>query len=101
MRRTPLRRVSKKRAAADRVLAHARAQVKRRSWGRCEAEFSQYCTRRGTQAHHVRRRSQGGTDTPDNLLWVCTPCHSAIHAEPQRAAALGLLHTRTSGGANG
>jgi 5-methylcytosine-specific restriction protein A len=96
MRRSPLRRVSKKRAAANRVLAKAALLVRARSLGACEAAFSAYCTSRGTQAHHVVRRSQGGQDTPQNLLWVCTPCHTAIHAQPEAARAAKLLRTRTT-----
>jgi hypothetical protein len=30
--------------------------------------------------HHVRYRSLGGDDTPDNLALVCARCHSDIHA---------------------
>lgn len=29
--------------------------------------------------HHVRFRSQGGTDTTDNLCVVCSRCHADIH----------------------
>lgn len=31
-------------------------------------------------AHHLLFRSQGGTDSMENLLLVCPPCHTAIHA---------------------
>lgn len=75
--------------------ALARSEVFERSGGRCEAAVEHVCDGHGTQAHHVRRRSQGGTDTADNLLWVCgsgsTGCHGWIHANPQTATALGLL----------
>lgn len=37
-------------------------------------------TRRNLQVHHVCFRSQGGTDSPDNLVTVCQGCHAAIHA---------------------
>ncbi len=42
-------------------------------------------------AHHLLRRSQGGTDLPDNLAAVCTSHHDWIHAHPARAVTLGLL----------
>jgi len=29
--------------------------------------------------HHIRFRSQGGTDTTDNLIRVCACCHADIH----------------------
>lgn len=34
---------------------------------------------RGLQIHHVVRRSQGGTDYPQNLITLCWRCHAAAH----------------------
>lgn len=33
----------------------------------------------GLHLHHVIRRSQGGTDTVDNLVALCFGCHMALH----------------------
>ena len=33
----------------------------------------------GLNSHHVIWRSQGGRTVPENMLSVCTPCHSLIH----------------------
>jgi hypothetical protein len=30
--------------------------------------------------HHKTFRSNGGTDTPDNLITLCSTCHDALHA---------------------
>lgn len=30
--------------------------------------------------HHIKFRSQGGTDTPDNLITLCHNCHDKLHA---------------------
>jgi 5-methylcytosine-specific restriction endonuclease McrA len=30
--------------------------------------------------HHIVFRSQGGTDSPENLITLCEPCHEALHA---------------------
>jgi hypothetical protein len=39
------------------------------------------CERRpGVDPHHVIFRSGGGGDVPDNLLWLCRPCHDDLHA---------------------
>ena len=46
------------------------------------------------QAHHLVTRSRGGSDTADNLAWVCRPCHDWIHAHPNEARATGLLRAR-------
>ncbi len=32
------------------------------------------------QVHHKVFRSQGGTDTPDNLVTICRRCHEDLHA---------------------
>ena len=42
-----------------------------RAEGRCEA-----CGERGWEAHHVKKRSQGGNDRLENLVWLCHRCHS-------------------------
>lgn len=86
--KNPERR-SKRRNAAR--YAQARAVVYDRSGGQCEALIEGVCLSRGDQAHHVRRRSQGGQDDPGNLLWVCRSCHDHIHAHPATSVALGLL----------
>lgn len=35
---------------------------------------------RNLEAHHLRRRSKGGSDSPPNLLTLCHGCHVLIHA---------------------
>lgn len=29
--------------------------------------------------HHIVYRSRGGTDDPENLITLCTRCHTAVH----------------------
>jgi 5-methylcytosine-specific restriction endonuclease McrA len=39
-----------------------------------------YCERRpGTDAHHIRYRSQGGHDEEQNLALLCRHCHRDVH----------------------
>lgn len=33
----------------------------------------------GLQIHHIVRRSQGGTDYPQNLITLCWRCHAVAH----------------------
>ena len=33
------------------------------------------------EVHHVRRRADGGSDTPDNVVTLCHECHEAHHQE--------------------
>ena len=66
--------------------------VRRRSLGWCECPP---CDMRADQFHHRRRRSQGGDNSPGNLLHVCTPCHDdRIHGDVANAVVNGwLIHT--------
>lgn len=98
IRRTPLKRgqppkrktMLKSKRGDSAKLRKARNLSYERAEGLCEARW-EGCTRRGEAAHHVRRRSQGGADTPDNLLIVCTHCHGQIHANPELAHSKGHL----------
>lgn len=45
------------------------------------------CQRKGCKSkdqhlevHHIVFRSNGGTDTPDNLVTLCSTCHKSLHA---------------------
>lgn len=33
------------------------------------------------QFHHIKPKSAGGTDEPDNLLLLCACCHAAVHGK--------------------
>lgn len=68
-----------------------RGEVLERVDGWCEAR-TVVCSGRATQVHHLLRRSQGGTDAPENLLGVCVRCHERIHSHPEWAYQVGLLH---------
>lgn len=46
-------------------------------------------------AHHMLRRSQGGTDEVGNLLAVCYGCHDWIHTHPAIAKEMGFLRSFT------
>lgn len=41
--------------------------------------------------HHRKRRSQGGDDSPANVIEIPDALHDWIHANPSEATALGLL----------
>lgn len=99
LRRTR-RPMSAKAQAYDREFRKASEEVKARSAGRCEARIensSVLCLVWGYEVHHKRRRSQGGTNDLNNLIYACIPCHRWIHEHPADAAALGLLTMGKSG----
>lgn len=93
MRRTPLRRISTKNAAKERELAAAKAHVRWRSNGLCEAR-TPACPEgwhRGVHVHHLVPRSKSVDHSPDNLRLCCEASHSWIHSHPAEARQRGLL----------
>lgn len=85
MKRTPIKRRSPKKAAADREYSKFRA------WfldGRCDV-----CNQNpAADIHHRRRRSQGGGLTnPMNCVRICQACHDWVHRNPEKAHDAGWL----------
>lgn len=76
-----------KKAAAERDAALYRAGY------RCEFETDDWrCPCRVLlHCHHIKRRSQGGTDNASNLLVVCARCHDHIHRFPTESRKRGWL----------
>ena len=68
-------------------LRRARANTKLTARRRCYKLVDERDGRRcricaswtGVQHHHIKKRSQGGADAPDNVLTVCGVCHRDIH----------------------
>ena len=92
-RRTPLKRTALKRKPKRRAVpSDIYQQVLARDMGcvgRAYLPFVQCYGR--IDPHHVLRRSQGGQDTPDNLISLCRAHHSFVHDHPQQSYDLGLL----------
>jgi hypothetical protein len=60
------------------------AHIYERDRHRCQ---SPCCGRRDVTPHHLRFRSQGGDDTDENLISLCTFCHlEGIHLGQMSAA---------------
>lgn len=57
-----------------------RAHILRRDKG------CRLCGAPATDVDHIRARSAGGTDHPDNLQALCVPCHRAKTATETRTA---------------
>lgn len=38
------------------------------------------CGGKASVAHHIIRKSEGGKDTPRNLMALCASCHNRLHA---------------------
>jgi len=65
-----------------------RQQVLRRDGWRCQS-----CgTMSNLEVHHQQFRSHSGNDAEENLITLCTWCHTSIH---RRKAVCGQPATRT------
>lgn len=58
--------------------------VKARADGFCEGcdEFAPFISKTGEpylQTHHIKELSDGGSDTPDNVIALCPNCHYRVH----------------------
>ena len=74
------------------IPAVVREDVFDRTRGRCEFVYDGHrCIYPPQHLHHVRRRSQGGTDTPENLLGLCRDHHQWVHEHVAEAVELGYL----------
>lgn len=90
---TPLRARSRKREREDRAYAELRAELLESRAGRkCEAQgFHRWHCSGYLTLHHLLRRSQGGSNAPENLIVVCTVHHRLIHSNPKEAMQEGFL----------
>jgi len=67
-----------------RIPGNCRDTVRRRDRDKCR-----WCGTTGTDVnalnlHHVRYRSEGGPDTPRNLLTLCFNCHKKTHTNKRK-----------------
>lgn len=93
MKRSPIRRVSAKKAKADRLYARNRKARAELADNLCELG-SPACfpgDHLGDQAHHRLMRSTRVDHSVDNLLWVCSPGHTWVHAHPRLSYEKGWL----------
>lgn len=86
---------SAKRDAYEAELEAVSPEVMARARYVCEAQLDRICTIWPEKTpHHRKRRSQGGPNTMDNLMAVCSTCHAYIHAHPLWSYDRGLLIRR-------
>jgi 5-methylcytosine-specific restriction endonuclease McrA len=56
-------------------------QVLQRDGWRCQVCGSM----QRLQVHHLKLRSQSGSDMEQNLITLCSECHSSVHASRRRS----------------
>ena len=61
---------------SDEAYAHLREQIFERDGWRCQGCGSSV----NLEVHHRRFRSQSGNDAEDNLITLCSRCHTDVHA---------------------
>ncbi|NBO61650.1 MAG: HNH endonuclease [Flavobacteriia bacterium] len=88
LKRTPLRRVSKKRAQQNRKYTKLREEYLKHN-PVCDA-----CGGRATEIHHKRGRFQERLLDKDFFSPLCRGCHQKVHMEPKWAYSVGLLIAR-------
>jgi 5-methylcytosine-specific restriction endonuclease McrA len=93
MKRTPLRRQSRRHRAGQRQWSRVTAQRIAECGGRCQVA-GPGCEGAAREGHHILARSQGGKHEAGNVLVVCGVCHRWIHEHPAEAVARGFLRTR-------
>ena len=57
------------------------------------------CMKQAHHRHHVRAKGLGGSkalNVPENLIWLCSPCHSWVHANPRAALEAGYRKLRNT-----
>ncbi|MFZ5893706.1 MAG: HNH endonuclease [Myxococcota bacterium] len=63
--------------ASQTIAPAVRRQVMRRDNGRCVVNGCRHAT--FVDVHHLRVRSEGGRNEPDNLVCLCAAHHRAVH----------------------
>lgn len=59
-------------------LSRLKTALSARAGGRCEQPWCRVAA--ALDLHHVRKRSHGGQDIPDNLVALCRRCHERTDA---------------------
>jgi 5-methylcytosine-specific restriction endonuclease McrA len=86
MRRTPLRRISKKRKQQLDIYSDLRREHL------LAHPYCRNCLKPATDIHHRKPRGRGGKlNDPTNFVSVCRQCHKKIHDNPKWAEEIGLL----------
>jgi hypothetical protein len=91
LRRTPMRS-RRRRPPLSPVL---RREVWERDEGLCQ-RCAGGVSLESCECHHRKLRSQGGQDTAQNLITLCSPCHGSVHDQPTRSQRQGFICPSTS-----
>lgn len=100
MKRTPLRRMSKKRKAQIPLRKKVIEEVMDRDRGLCQAALPGLCRVQASDVHEILTRARGGSILdPDNCIALCRPCHSWITDHPGWSRDHGFMISSWTSGA--
>lgn len=86
----PMRRQGAKARRAAAELRKSKQAAFAQAGGLCQARIPGVCTRIATDAHHVVKRSRGGSHHASNILPTCRACHDWIETHDKEAKRMGL-----------
>jgi 5-methylcytosine-specific restriction endonuclease McrA len=64
--------------------AHTKKWLKSHDYAPGEFIPCHECGSKSVDLHHVKFRSHGGTDEPDNIIPLCRKCHDKLHTKTIR-----------------
>jgi 5-methylcytosine-specific restriction endonuclease McrA len=78
MKRSPIRKISKKKAAEMRIEAELRAKLLEEHGGLCQ-NCGKWPDGYGLSLHHTLFKSRGGKTSTENCQLICLSCHQKFH----------------------
>jgi len=94
LRRSEMRRVSRKGAARTRAYNELRKTVYERSEGRCEVMAFHGCSGQCEQVHHKQGRVGDRMTDLSKMAGICQNCHEYIGRNPKLAYEQGWMLKR-------
>lgn len=78
MKRTPIRKISKKQSKRLREYSKLKKTMNITTCKICGASYSDY---KNIDLHHIEHKGMGGKDTKENLVGLCRNCHMIEHGQ--------------------
>ena len=73
-------------------MSYKQKYLKHYGYGEQDFVPCEVCGCKGTEIHHIKYKSRGGTDEINNLMAICRKCHEKAHAEILTEGDLYLAH---------
>lgn len=74
------------------MLRHVKNYMNYFSLGEQDFISCEMCASEGVDIHHIKYRSQGGTDDIENLICLCRNCHNLAHENKISKEELQRVH---------